>query len=343
MGGAWWGGYYGWRWPHGASQLLEAVTIGCLNAALLSGNTTDDGPLGFIRSQLDAMWELGHDNPVTGHRLVPYRHLDGGWTDFRPCDPRLPIACWLLSYDAEDADRAHRMASRATTWGNPVARAVKGNGAANTEHWFEFVRGTGPVNYPARILAADRELMSARLAAVRNDNGDPTEWDIHHWQNASPVFAEGLVQTMLGAPLHLYHGGLQHATLRYFDAGRERAGLPPDTSALVSHLDRGGADLELVHVGAHTGSERVVLIQAGAFGEHKIADAIPLAPSPGGTLAGSPIDVSGPWLRIRLAPGSVVRVRLELQRLARSPSYDTPWVQCRNLPPLLHNEPIDAP
>lgn len=343
IGGAWWGGYYGWRWPHGASQLLEAVTIGCINATLLSGDTTDDGPLGFIRNQLDALWELGHDDPATGQRLVPYRHLDAGWTDYRPCDPRLPIACWLLSYDEEDAERARRAAGPTMTWGNPVARAVKGNGAANTEHWFAFVRGTRPTDdYPARILEADRELMSARLAALRTDDGDPAEWDIHHWQNASPVFAEGLVQTMLGAPLHLYHGGLQHATVRYFDAERERAGLPPDTAALVSRLDRGGADVELVHIGPHTSSERVVLIQAGSFAEHQIVRAMPLSRH-GSPPVGPPIDVGGPWLRVRLAPGSVVRLRLELRRLARSPSYDTPWVRCQCLPPLLKHAPMRVP
>ena len=27
MEGKWWGGYYGWRWPHGAINLLEATVV----------------------------------------------------------------------------------------------------------------------------------------------------------------------------------------------------------------------------------------------------------------------------------------------------------------------------
>ncbi|MEM8966208.1 MAG: hypothetical protein AAGE93_07310, partial [Bacteroidota bacterium] len=36
-GGKWWGGYYGWRWPHGLPNQMEATTIGASNAYLLTG------------------------------------------------------------------------------------------------------------------------------------------------------------------------------------------------------------------------------------------------------------------------------------------------------------------
>ena len=35
MDGKWWGGYYGWRWPHGATNLLEATLIAGCNAIML--------------------------------------------------------------------------------------------------------------------------------------------------------------------------------------------------------------------------------------------------------------------------------------------------------------------
>lgn len=336
--GKWWGGYYGWRWPHGASQLLEAVTIGSLNAALLAGDISDDGPLGFIRGQLDAQWELGHDDPETGRRLVPYRHRDAGWTDHRPADSRLAIACWLLSHDDADADRALRAAGpTAADWGTPTDRRTKGNGAANSEHWFATMRAGGRAEgYAAQILDVDRAKMARRLAALPEDTGDPAEWDIHHWQDASPIFAEGLVQTMLGAPLHLYHGGLQHTSVRYHDAQQQRAGLPPDTAALVHAVDRDGVDLELVHLG-ESDQDRVVLVQSGGFGEHTITRAVAVPSSAGDAAAGSEtsVAVGGPWLQVRLSPGSSVRLRLGLDRLSRRPSYDTPWTRCRDLPPLL--------
>src|SRR5690606_33532899 len=55
MDGKWWGGYYGWRWPHGGWVILEAVLVASCNAALLSG---DPARLRFIRSQFDALWRL---------------------------------------------------------------------------------------------------------------------------------------------------------------------------------------------------------------------------------------------------------------------------------------------
>ena len=27
MGGKWWGGYYGWRWPHGARNIVEPALV----------------------------------------------------------------------------------------------------------------------------------------------------------------------------------------------------------------------------------------------------------------------------------------------------------------------------
>jgi hypothetical protein len=38
--GKWWGGYYGWRWPHGFMTIIEPLTNAVMNAALLSGDTS---------------------------------------------------------------------------------------------------------------------------------------------------------------------------------------------------------------------------------------------------------------------------------------------------------------
>src|SRR5699024_6742320 len=39
MNGKWYGGYYGWTWPHGFYFLADALTIACENEALLTGQT----------------------------------------------------------------------------------------------------------------------------------------------------------------------------------------------------------------------------------------------------------------------------------------------------------------
>src|SRR5947209_8150210 len=31
MGGKWWGGYYGWQWPHGFMSIIQPLTIAAMN------------------------------------------------------------------------------------------------------------------------------------------------------------------------------------------------------------------------------------------------------------------------------------------------------------------------
>ena len=76
--GKWWGGYYGWRWPHGFMTIIEPLTNACMNAAMLSG---DLNGLQLAREQLDRNWELRKEQD--GKWLVPYKHFDSGWTDYR--------------------------------------------------------------------------------------------------------------------------------------------------------------------------------------------------------------------------------------------------------------------
>ncbi|MCZ7638335.1 MAG: hypothetical protein M5U12_21200 [Verrucomicrobia bacterium] len=72
---------------------------------------------------------------------------------------------------------------------------------------------------------------------IRTDTSEPAGRDVHHWQQRNPVVLEGLVQTLLGAPNHIYHGGLLHGRVWYFDPERRRSGLPPDVAALVERIE----------------------------------------------------------------------------------------------------------
>lgn len=320
MDGKWWGGYYGWRWPHGAQLLLESVAIAGINATLLDGRPEH---LDLTRSQLDAIWTLGHEEDQEW--VVPHRRLDSGWSDYRPLLPTIPIACWSLTHDAADLDRVLRLTD-STSWGKPTERTYKANGAANSEHWFAYIHGKNP-DYPQQILDINYGQMQAALNRIRTEHGDPADWGIHHWQNRSPIFAEGLVQTMLGAPMQLYHGGLQLATFRYYDASRQRPGLPLDVAALVEHVDADGATVHLVNCSAT--ESRDVIMQAGAFGEHSIVRATTV------DALDAPVLVEHRWLRVSLDAGAQIRLRVDLRRFANVPSYDTPWTRVADLPPLI--------
>ena len=75
------------------------------------------------------------------------------------------------------------------------------------------------------------------------------------------------MQLTCGGPQTVYHGGLLHTRLRYYDAVVRRPGLPEDVSALVSHLDGDSVTVSLVN--GSPMHERRVILQAGAFNEHR--------------------------------------------------------------------------
>ena len=49
----WWGGYYGWRCPHGLNTVIQPLLIGAMNAVLVTG---DMGYLDIPRSKIDRIW-----------------------------------------------------------------------------------------------------------------------------------------------------------------------------------------------------------------------------------------------------------------------------------------------
>jgi hypothetical protein len=175
---------------------------------------------------------------------------------------------------------------------------------------------------------------------MRSAEGDPRNWDtvthidgytdtvsmqtdgyaIHAWQEFCPVYFESLVQLMWGAPMHISHGGLQHATVRYFDADQQRAGLPPEVAALVHEVTATGTTLELVNTDQN--ATRTVIIQAGTFREHEFTTCT-VVNSDGSRNESA--AVNSEWLEVELGPASGTRLELGMNRYVNDPSYETPW------------------
>ena len=241
MGGKWWGGYYGWRWPHGAMSIVQPLTIAAMNAVLLTG---DLGYLDLPRGQIDRLIELGRIED--GALRIPTRHTDNGWTDFRPLRPEYPLQIWAMSHDPNDAARLERFPERRTAWREVPAGRGKGDDI-HIAPWYCYMRGE-LADYPQQILAAQWAELARRMDLLRNDDGDPETWDVHHWQDINPVHTEALVQLTCGGPQLVYHGGLLHVRLRYFDRQARRPGLPPDVAALVHELDADSAVVTLVNI-----------------------------------------------------------------------------------------------
>lgn len=316
--GKWWGGYYGWRWPHGSFTIIEPLVVAGCNAAIME---QDLRYLDLARSQIDLLWSLRQEQ--VGQWLVPNKHLDAGWSDYRPMNPWYPLYCWIMSMNEADLERVERIHS-AEDWDTAKTYTSKGF-FGNHGPWFNYIRGRNP-DYPVKILRKNLEFIREQTEAFRANQGDPATWDVHHWQQRTPMILEGLLQLTLGAPIHIYHGGLLYARVRYFDEENARPGLPDNVAALVEQLAEDSVTLQMVNVSPL--HERRVIIQAGTFGEHQFEEVITLDEE-GRALQRT--SVNDKWVSLNLDPGAVTKLKLRMKRYVNQPTYETPWVPAEQL------------
>lgn len=348
LDGKWYGGLYGWTWPHGYYNIGYAALDASLNAFLISG---EERFLDLPRWQFDAVWEQGRELPVAELEMsmpehfaaqppeavefvMPYRYGDHGWFDYHPASTRVPAALWNVTEADEDWQRLAAIRTRSTAdW----RRVVPMRGKEDADHepaWLSYLAGDNP-NYPEAILGEAYAQACRRLDQVRVDNVDILTAHIHHWQNANPVTTEALVQLTTGAPQIIYNGGLLHCRLRYFDPQRRRPGLPADVAALVTSIKPGRVKLDIVNTSGL--AERTVILQAGGFGEHRFRDATfpqrksdypgPIDNGPLPELRTEPrtVKVDGRYLQVVLPAGCGLQLSLTYDRYAGTPGYHTPW------------------
>lgn len=354
MEGKWYGGLYGWTWPHGYYNIGMAATVAGVNSYLI---TRDPRYLDLPRSQYDAIAKLGEyrdaatlsmslrhhwigalaeeDAAPAGQTwVVPYRYGDNGWFDYQPMSPIYPTAVWTVSQAEEDWQRIEDIrAAEKFDWNAVVTFRTKEE-SGHERPWLRFLAGENP-DYPVRILQAAYGAVARRLALIAADNADLTTVNIHHWQELNPVVTEALVQLTLGAPQIVYNGGLLHCSLRYFDADRTRPGLPQDVAALVDHVSAEQVHVTLVNLNPSV--TRRVTLQAGGFGEHRFTDAtysVRTSEYPGSQkrYAAPPLTtkretqaIDGKMLTVELPPATTIRLELGLARHVNDPSYALPW------------------
>jgi hypothetical protein len=306
MDGKWWGGYYGWRWPHGLFNQLESTLIAGMNAYLATG---EERYLELPRSQLRMIAGLRREEK--GRTVVPHRHGDNGWYDYRPVTAQYPLHLWYISQREEDWKLVEQLCN-VRGWESFSYRKAKGDDK-NEGPWVAFLQGKNP-EFPGQVLRANYAESLRRLQMMRTDRTPVDDMDVHHWQQRNPVVLEGLVQTMMGGPNHIYHGGLLHVRLRYFDPERRRAGIPPDVAALVDRITADEVRVEFVNL--HPSEPRELVVQAGAFGEHRFTRAISEAET---------VEVNNRHFSLRLPPGASARMTLGMERFVNQPTYALPW------------------
>jgi hypothetical protein len=284
--------------------------------------------------------------------MVPHKHFDDGWTDYRPASPFHAIHLWARSLAEEDRERVER-ARHGADWSEvryPVIPLSAKHFNVNTPSWYEFIAGANPA-FPDLALDANVALIQQQLRRMRSSDGDPAGFNtIHHieghtealdlqidgyaihiWQEFNPVYFESLVQLMWGAPMHISHGGLQHATVRYYDSVAKRPGLPADVAALVSSIGPDHVEFQLVNVNLI--DPRLVVVQAGSFGEHRFGDV--------SAAGATPMPVGGKWLEVELAPGAGASIRASMERYVNQPSYETPWSRQEDWAPIIRTRRLD--
>jgi hypothetical protein len=304
-----------------------------MNAVLLTG---DMSRLDLARNQLDGNWALRKEHE--GQWLVPHKRFDAGWADYRKPIPKYPIYLWTISMADEDLERIDRIA-KDHDWNEVIIPTVSGSDKktgrdtkhyiGNTQPWFQYIRGLNP-DYPQRILDANYQLIEQQLKRMRSEAGNPLNWtdqyneddfsSIHIWQEMCPVYMESLVQLTLGGPMHISHGGLQHARVRYYDAEEKRPGLPQSIAVLVKELKNNSVTLELVNVDLF--AQRTLIIQAGTFGEHRFNEVHVLNKAGD---AAETVAVNHKWLEVELPAGTGATLQLTMDRYVNLPSYDMPW------------------
>ncbi len=292
-GGKWYGGVYGWgfsvvvpqsgKLAHRNNHFLGLAGFG--NAYLLTG---DDRYLDPWRQMIDLV--NAQAKKVNGTTLYPHMYGDAGWYEFTP-KKYLHGAEEIWYWSMRDADRK---------------RLPPGG-------WQAFLGGDDPA-YPETTLRQDLDALRKKVAAMR---ADPTTPDTRLADDPlayNPASAGNLVRLMLGG---LHHGNrtlILHARVRYFDPDRRRAGLPPDVAALVEGLATDRTTLSLVNTNQL--EPRLVLIQAGGYGEHQFTDV---------TIGGKTTPVNGRHLLVRLDPGAGARLVLGTRRYVNTPTSALPW------------------
>ena len=321
MGGKWWGGYYGWRWPHGGRVMLEALCNAGCNATMLTG---DPSWLDLFRSQADKLWEMRKEE--NGQIMIPNKHGDQGWFEYIPhaSSPtlRLLMHAYAVGRQQQDMDRIEEQyGDRPLPKDQPLPGCGKA-GSFSIHEWFEYTVGRNP-DFPERALEVTHAEMRRRLDRIDSETLDWTTWrerddwqDVHHWQEINPVIPEGMMQMAMGTPTAVYHGGMVHAALRYFDPKAKRPGLPPHVAALVDEVETDHIHVHLVNTDILEAKD--VLLQAGGCAEHEFTEVL------GEDGEAAPVRVDDRHLRVRLGPASQARLRVGLKRLTHQPTYARP-------------------
>lgn len=290
--GKWWGNAYGWGFSpvnpvtgrrENRNRIPRAL-VGFNNALWITG---DQKYVDAWRNMINAV--NAHAVTEHGRTLYPTMYGSDGWYGWQPQPWNVgALEVWYWSMKADDLARVGR------------------------DPWIDFLNGTNPA-YPETALQRDLNTIEARLDQMREDRTAAAQRLADNMMDFNPAAVDALIRLALGGLPPGRDGGLLNARLRYFDPARHRAGLPEDVAALVSELSDRAATLTLVNL-SKTDS-RVVVVQGGAYGEHRI-EAV--------DVNGKRVNVRSPRFTVSLAAGAGAKLRLDMTRYSVPPTERFP-------------------
>ena len=294
--GQWWKGTYGWNFTIFDGELQQiahrnyftsASFQGFANGLLLSG---DQAYIDVLRKQMDLV--LAAKKVENGKTLLPRMYGDPRGYKYNG-DPEF--------YQYEPITYSDRL-TEIYLWS--MRREDLARVPLEDEPWPAFLEGKNPA-YPIEAMQADFEHIRERMEFMRND---PTSADTRladYLLRVVPATTDTLAQLTIGGYFPRGRIWVLHSRLRYFDPERRRAGLPPDTAALVHELKDDAVTVTLVNL--NQVEPRDVIVQAGGYAEHRFTES------------------AGSALTVRLAPGAGKKLTLKMERYANPPTLAFPW------------------
>ena len=300
-----------------------AATVAAECALLLTG---DYGYLELIRSQIEFLLSMAKTRE-DGQLLVPTRITPDGWEGYQPRGIQWLARVYHASMDPRDYALITRLreGERENDWNAVEVAGDRSSG--NLEARFQYYEGQNP-DWPVKRLQAEYEYVLGMYQFMRSDARDVSQIiDENRWP-PNPVVTKGLTQVTMGSPQPVYNGGLLRAQVRYFDPEERRAGLPKDVAALVDKLEPDAAGIQLVNL--NRTETRSVIVQAGAFGEHRFTqvrfeEADPDESNPSVEPATRSLTVNGKRFAVELPPSTSIRLDAHMTRFVNQPSYAFPW------------------
>ena len=291
--GKWYGGVYGWAFTvevprTGKFDNRNTHTLGLNgfgNAFLLTG---DHRYLDVWRDMIDAINQ--QRKTIDGIEMIPTMYGDDGWYAYQP-----------HPYSAGSEEIYY--------WSmNPEDRARLSDGG-----WWSYLEGKAS-GFAEQALRADLASIRQKSEGMRSDPTTPDTRLADDPLPYNPAAVVALIRLMLGGLPPSAQGGPLHCRLRYFDPVARRAGVPPDVAALVTGIEANETTVVLVNI--NQSHSREVLVQMGAYGEHRCERL---------SLDNDHVEIGGSVFHVQLAPGCGAELVLETKRYANDPTLAFPW------------------